>query len=75
MKPFHGATAINLATVGTPFHLATKDAFSYEITNIRYLLTTTAKPVVDPITCEAPGTDPVLTPGTDPVLAPAPIRY
>ncbi|TNI67870.1 hypothetical protein CF122_19305 [Aeromonas media] len=66
MKPFPGATAINLATVGTPFHLATKDAFSYEITNIKYLLTTTAKPVVDPITCEAPGTDPGTDPDTDP---------
>ncbi|MGE6262271.1 putative glycoside hydrolase [Aeromonas media] len=70
MKPFPGATAINLATVGTPFHLATKDAFSYEITNIKYLLTTTAKPVVDPITCEAPGTDPGTNPGTDPGTGP-----
>ncbi|MFQ1616698.1 putative glycoside hydrolase [Aeromonas veronii] len=64
MKPFPGATAIKLATVGTPFHLATKEAFNYEITNIKYLLTTTAKPVVDPITCEAPGTDPGTDPGT-----------
>lgn len=68
MKPFPGATAINLATVGTPFHLATKEAFNYEITNIKYLLTTSAKPVVDPVTCEAPGngTDPGTDPGTEP---------
>ena len=84
MKPFPGATAINLATVGTPFHLATKEAFNYEITNIKYLLTTSAKPVVDPVTCEAPGG--ATEPGTDqaqtrepipvPILAPiqVPIR-
>ncbi len=68
MKPFPGATAINLATVGTPFHLATKEAFNYEITNIKYLLATSAKPVVDPVTCEAPGgaTDPGTDPDTNP---------
>lgn len=56
MKPFPGATAINLASVGTPFHLATKEAFDYEITNVKYKLTTTETPVVDPVTCEAAGT-------------------
>ncbi|HHQ4899261.1 putative glycoside hydrolase [Aeromonas veronii] len=68
MKPFPGAKAVNLATVGTPFHLATKEAFNYEITNIKYLLTTSAKPVVDPVTCEAPGgaTDPGTDPDTNP---------
>ncbi|AYV36725.1 hypothetical protein EFI48_07815 [Aeromonas veronii] len=68
MKPFPGAKAVNLATVGTPFHLATKEAFNYEITNIKYLLATSAKPVVDPVTCEAPGgaTDPGTDPDTNP---------
>ena len=56
MKPFPGATAINLASVGTPFHLATKEAFDYEITNVKYKLTTTETPVVDPVTCEAADT-------------------
>ncbi len=55
MKPFSGATAINLASVGTPFHLATKEAFDYEITNVKYKLTTTETPIVDPVTCEAAG--------------------
>lgn len=55
MKPFSGATAINLASVGTPFHLASKEAFAYEITNVKYKLTTTETPVVDPVTCEAAG--------------------
>lgn len=58
MQPFSGATAINLASVGTPFHLATKEAFDYEITNVKYKLTTTETPVVDPVTCEAAGGDP-----------------
>lgn len=58
MKPFSGATAINLASVGTPFHLATKEAFDYEITNVKYKLTTTETPVVDPVTCEAAGGNP-----------------
>ncbi len=58
MKPFSGATAINLASVGTPFHLATKEAFSYEITNVKYRLTTTETPIVDPVTCEAAGDNP-----------------
>ena len=64
MKPFSGATAINLASVGTPFHLATKEAFSYEITNVKYRLTTTETPIVDPVTCEAAGDNPV--PGDNP---------
>jgi hypothetical protein len=55
MQPFSGATAINLASVGTPFHLATNEAFDYEITNVKYKLTTTETPVVDPVTCEAAG--------------------
>ncbi len=55
MKPFSGATAINLASVASPFHLATKEAFDYEITNVKYKLTTTETPVVDPVTCEAAG--------------------
>ncbi len=58
MQPFPGATAINLASVGTPFHLATNEAFDYEITNVSYKLTTTATPVVDPVTCEAAGGNP-----------------
>lgn len=58
MKPFPGANAINLASVGTPFHLATKEAFDYEITNVSYKLTTTETPVVDPVSCEATGGDP-----------------
>ena len=58
MKPYPGATAINLASVGTPFHLATSEAFDYEITNVKYRLTTTETPVVDPVTCEAAGGDP-----------------
>lgn len=58
MKPFSGATAINLASVGTPFHLATKEAFDYEITNVKYKLTTSATPIVDPVTCEAAADNP-----------------
>lgn len=58
MKPFPGATAINLASVGTPFHLATKEAFDYEITNVKYKLTTSATPIVDPVTCEAAADNP-----------------
>lgn len=58
MKPFSGATAINLASVGTPFHLATNEAFDYEITHVQYRLTTTATPIVDPVTCEAAGGNP-----------------
>jgi len=58
MQPFPGATAINLASVGTPFHLATNEAFDYEITNVSYKLTTTATPVVDPVSCEAAGGNP-----------------
>ena len=58
MKPFSGATAINLASVGTPLHLATKEAFDYEITNVKYKLTTTETPVVDPVSCEAAGDNP-----------------
>ena len=52
MKPFPGATAINLAAVHTPFHLGTTEKFDYEITNVRYVLTTTDTPVVDPVTCK-----------------------
>jgi hypothetical protein len=58
MQPFSGATAINLASVGTPFHLATSEAFDYEITNVSYKLTTTETPIVDPVTCEAAGGNP-----------------
>lgn len=53
MKPYPGATAVNLTAVGTPFHLATNEAFSYEITNVKYTLSTTQTPVVDPVTCES----------------------
>jgi len=58
MQPFSGATAINLASVGTPFHLASKEAFDYEITNVKYRLTTTETPIVDPVSCEAAGGNP-----------------
>lgn len=65
MKPFPGATAVDLSAVHTPFHLGTTEKFDYEITNVRYVLTTTDKPVVDPVTC-ADGTDPTPTPTPNP---------
>ena len=73
MKPFPGATAINLATVGTPFHLATKDAFSYEITNIKYLLPQRQNRLSIPSPVKRQAPIQVLTPAPILVLAPAPI--
>ncbi|QMV16443.1 putative glycoside hydrolase [Vibrio spartinae] len=51
MKPFDGATAVDLSQVKNPFHLDVKEAFNYEITDISYRLTTDQTPVVDPVTC------------------------
>lgn len=57
MTPYPGATAVNLAAVNTPFFLDTKQAFNYEITNVKYTLSTTKTPVVDPVTCKTAATD------------------
>ena len=57
MAPYPGATAVNLAAVSTPFFLDTNKAFNYEITNVKYTLSTTNTPVVDPVTCKTAGTD------------------
>ncbi|MBE3655926.1 hypothetical protein BOO92_04325 [Vibrio navarrensis] len=50
MKPVDGATAINLKSVATPFHLDVKEKFDYEITDIIYKLKE-EKPTIDPISC------------------------
>lgn len=70
MKPFPGATAVNLSSVHTPFHLATTEKFDYEITNVRYELTITDSPVVDPVTCED-GSEPAPDTGSGVNSAPA----
>ena len=52
MKPYPGATAVNLASVNAPFFLDTNQAFNYEISNVKYTLSSTNTPVVDPVTCK-----------------------
>ncbi|MGO1297714.1 MAG: putative glycoside hydrolase, partial [Vibrio sp.] len=37
MKPFDGATAVDLHSVKTPFHLDVQEPFDYEITDVEYL--------------------------------------
>ncbi|WP_024871612.1 putative glycoside hydrolase [Tolumonas lignilytica] len=56
MSPYPGATAVNLASVHTPFFLDTNQAFNYEITNVKYTLSSTNTPVVDPVTCKSAST-------------------
>ncbi|MDD2843140.1 MAG: putative glycoside hydrolase, partial [Tolumonas sp.] len=65
MKPYPGATAVNLASVNAPFFLDTKQAFNYEISNVKYTLSTTNTPIVDPVTCKAAVTDSGTGTGTD----------
>lgn len=57
MAPYPGATAVNLASVNAPFFLNTKQAFDFEITNVKYTLSTTNTPIVDPVTCKTAVTD------------------
>ncbi len=52
MAPYPGATAVNLTSVSTPFFLDTNKTFNYEITNVKYTLSTTNTPVADPVTCK-----------------------
>ncbi|MBE4587536.1 putative glycoside hydrolase [Vibrio navarrensis] len=51
MKPVEGATAIDLKSVVTPFHLDVKEKFDYEITDIVYKLNE-EKPTIDPVSCD-----------------------
>lgn len=57
MAPYPGATAVNLTSVSTPFFLDTNKTFNYEITNVKYTLSTTNTPVVDPVTCKTAETN------------------